>query len=135
MVVALKRSPFGTSKFSTSDIEITDIENVVAIEQQNVRGGPTTLKSYKIDNEGGSAVIGWVKFFDVADTTWVAGTSLPALVVRYRATVNFLMNVTGSEEGFRFENGMSLWVNETIGDVNTTPPTDVVNFHANCEDG
>jgi hypothetical protein len=135
MAVALKRSEKGGSNFSTDDVQITDLENVVDVNQQNVRVGPTTLRSFHVDNEVAASAIGWVKFFDLADTTWVAGTSRPVLVMRCRATSQLKVNITGSEDGFRFENGCSLWWNETVGDVNTTASTQQVDFYANFKDG
>jgi len=85
---------------------------------KDLRGGPCTLYSILVSNRIEAAANCYLKLFDIIDSTFVPATSLPVCIVQ---VLPYGVGSFECLEGVQFENGISISVSQTAGNLDTTP--------------
>jgi hypothetical protein len=117
MAAVKSTSPIG-SIASLSPTKVLDVLGTVNVHTRNLRNGPTTVRSFKIKEEGAAKV--WLKVYDNVSTTLVAGTTAPDFGFPVAASGSLLVECPG---GFFFENGISVLGSNEDGNAITAPTT------------
>ena len=125
MAVAITPAPV-RQNFRFPPTKLTTVDNTVTALTRNVRNGPATLTDVYVDNTRTSATKSFVKLYNIAGSTLVAGTSLPVIVfpvpaVGTNPAAGFQRLRIG--RGLRFSEGISILASKEDGNEMAAAPT------------
>lgn len=99
-----------------------------ATSEDNINGGPGTIKNVFIDNSA-NAAISYVKFYDSASAVTV-GTTVPDMILPCNASSRYVYSF---KNGVFFQNGIGVASVTAAGTAGTTSPTSDVVIYIEIE--